>query len=118
MSLFFIKLGKAAAAIKRDGVFRASRRICDGVMTALRPVGDGDILFISGGVGDSALYRTTHVAEELKFNGFTCSVTVQDNPFLVKYVDRFSVFIFRRTNLTPRIQEMITEIKRQKKEII
>ncbi len=118
MSLYFIKFGKVVAAIKRDGIFRASQRIWKGVATALRPVGKGDILFISGGVGDSALYRTAHVAEELQFNGFTCSVTVQDNPFLIKYVDRFSVFIFHRTLYTDRVRNMIVEIKKQGKEII
>lgn len=118
MSLFLIKIGKAFAAIKRDGFFRASRRIWQGVKTSLRPVGHGDILFISGGVGDSALYRTTHVAEELQFNGFRCSVTVQDNPFLTKYVDRFSVFVFRRVIMTPRVRAMIAEVKKQGKEII
>lgn len=83
-----------------------------------RSVGKGDILFISGGVGDSALYRTTHVAEELEFNGFVCSTTVQDNPFLGNYVDKFSVFIFHRVLYTEKVAEMVAEIKKQGKEII
>lgn len=117
-NLYLIKLGKALQAIKRDGFLRALRRIFGAVMTSLRPVGSGDILFISGGVGDSALYRTTHVAEELGVNGFKCSITVQDNPFLQKYINRFSVFIFHRTLFTDRVEFLIDEIKKQGKTII
>ncbi|PID52802.1 MAG: hypothetical protein CR972_00090 [Candidatus Moraniibacteriota bacterium] len=117
-NLYLIKLGKAWHVIKRDGILKASRRIIDGVVTSLRPVGSGDVLFISGGVGDSALYRTTHVAEELEFQGIACSVTVQDNPFLDKYVDKFSVFIFHRTLYTDSIVEMIEKIKKVQKTII
>ena len=118
MSLYLIKLGKVIAAVKRDGFLRASRRIWSAIIVSLRPVGSGDILFISGGVGDSALYRTTHVAEELGFNGFRCAVTVQDNPFLLRYVDRFSVFVFHRTLCTARIKKLMDMIKSKGKEII
>lgn len=118
VSLFYIKLGKAAAAVNRDGAFRASRRIIQGIMTALRPVGHGDVLLISGGVGDSALYRTAHVAEELRLNDLACSVTVQDNPFLLRYIDRFSVFVFHRTLYTERIRKMIDLIKARGKTVI
>jgi len=118
MKLYLIKLGKAWHAIQRDGLWRASWRIFDAIKTSLRPVGKGDILFISGGVGDSATYRTTHVAEELEFNGFKCSVTVQDNPFLLRYVDKFSVFVFHRTLYVDRVQKMIEEIKKRDKAII
>ncbi len=118
MSLYLIKLGKVISVIKHDGLWRASQRIWRAIIVSLHPVRSGDILFISSGVGDSALYRTWHVAEELQFSGFACSVTVQNNPFLIKYVSRFSVFVFHRTLYTKRLQNMITEIKKQGKEII
>jgi len=118
MEIFFIKIGKAWQVIKRDGLVNGLRRVANASFALFRFVGDGDILFISGGVGDSALYRTVHVAQELEFNDFKCSVTVQDNPRLVRYVSKFSVFIFHRTLYTRKIQEMMKEIKKQGKTII
>ena len=78
----------------------------------------GDVLFISGGVGDSALYRACHCAEELEIHGFKCSVTIQDNPFLSRYADRFKIFIFHRVLHTPNVASLIKKIKKQNKEII
>ncbi len=118
MNLYMIKIGKVWQAIRRDGPVRAMRRIIDAAVHTLRPVGRGDVLFITGGVGDSALYRTRHVAEELRKKGFVCSVTVQDNPFLMRYVGRFSVFIFHRTLYTSAVASMIAAIKAAEKTII
>lgn len=118
VSLFYIKLGKAWQVIRRDGAIHGLRRVCGAFFAMFRPVGDGDILFISGGVGDSALYRTMHVAEELQLHGFRTSVTVQDNPFLMRYVKRFSIFVFHRTLYTDRIRHMIEDIKAAEKTII
>lgn len=118
MKTLFIRIGKSWQVIKRDGFCNGSKRVIAAFTKLFQPVGSGDILFISGGVGDSALYRTVHVAEELKFNGFKCSATVQDNPFLLKYVDKFSVFVFHRVLYTEKIAAMIAEIKKQGKEII
>lgn len=118
MNLYLIKIGKIWQAVKRDGPVRAARRVASALVQTLKPVGRGDILFITGGVGDSALYRTRHVAEELRKNGFACSVTVQDNPLLQRYVGRFSVFIFHRTLYTPAVAAMIGAIKAAGKTII
>jgi glycosyltransferase involved in cell wall biosynthesis len=118
MNTFLIKVGKSWQVIKRDGLVNGLRRVLSAFFALFRSVGSGDMLFVSGGVGDSARYRTTHVAEELEFNGFECSVAVQDNPRLVSYVNKFSVFIFHRTLYTKRVAMMIEEIKRQKKTII
>ena len=118
MKTFFIKIGKSWQVIKRDGVWNGTKRVLSAFFALFRPVGKGDILFISGGVGDSALYRTKHVAEELEFNGFACATTVQDNPFLTSYVENFSVFILHRVLYTEKLAQMVTEIKRQGKEII
>jgi glycosyltransferase involved in cell wall biosynthesis len=118
MNTFLIKVGKSWQVIKRDGLVNGLRRVLSAFFALFRSVGAGDILFISGGVGDSARYRTTHVAEELEFNDFKCSVTVQDNPRLVSYVNKFSIFIFHRVLYTKKVQLMISEIKKQKKTII
>ncbi len=118
MNTLLIKIGKSWQVLKRDGFFNGFRRIFSAFFALFRFVGNGDILFISGGVGDSALYRTVHVAEELNFKGFKCSVTVQDNPRLVNYVDKFLVFVFHRTLYTSRVAKLINEIKKQNKTII
>lgn len=118
MKTFLIKIGKAFNVLKRDGIIRGGRRVATAFFALFRRVGSGDILFITGGVGDSALYRAHHQAEELNLRGFRCSVTVQDNPLLARYADRFKIFIFHRTLYTPLLKKMIEEIKKQKKEII
>jgi glycosyltransferase involved in cell wall biosynthesis len=83
-----------------------------------RRVRPGDILFISNGVGDSARYRTVHVAESLEQAGFRTAVTVQDNPFLSSYVDQFSVFVFHRVLYTETVATLIAKLKAQEKTII
>jgi glycosyltransferase involved in cell wall biosynthesis len=118
MKLFLIKIGKAWGVLKRDGFLNGGKRIFSAFFAPFKKVGAGDVLFITGGVGDSALYRTHHVAEELELHGFKCSVTVQDSPFLAGYADKFKIFIFHRVISTPKVSKLIQKIKEQKKEII
>lgn len=118
MRLLLIKAGKAIKTIQRDGILKGGKRVFSAFFALFRKVGSGDILFVTGGVGDSARYRAHHVAEELEMNGFKCSITVQDNPMLSGYVDKFSVFVFHRVLFTPSVQKMIEKIKLAKKEII
>lgn len=118
MKLLLIKTGKAFGVLKRDGFINGGKRIFKAFFALFKKVGSGDILFITGGVGDSARFRTENVAEELKIHGFKCSITVQDNPFLPKYTDKFNIFIFHRVLLTPNVKRLIENIKKQNKEII
>lgn len=118
MDLFLIKLGKAWNVLKRDGFWNGAKRITDAFFKMFRRVGSGDILFVTNGVGDSARYRCHHVAEELELHGFKCSITVQDNPFLASYADKFKIFIFHRTLFTDKVSKLIEKIKKQNKEII
>ncbi len=118
MKLLLIKAGKALKTIQREGLIKGGKRVMTAFFALFRPVGHGNILFITGGVGDSARYRTWHVAEELEMHGFKCATTVQDNPFLVSYVKKFKIFIFHRVLCTPGVKKMIAEIKLQGKEII
>lgn len=78
----------------------------------------GDILFVTAGVGDSALYRAHNQAEELRAHGFKVSVTMQDNPFLAGLSKKFKVFVFHRTLQTATTVKLIERIKEQNKEII
>ena len=118
MKLLKIKAGKALKTIQRDGIVRGGKRVGAAFFALFGKVGKGDILFVTGGVGDSARYRTGHVAEELRLHGFSCSITVQDNPLLATYADKFKVFIFHRVLFTPSVEKMIAKIKAQGKEII
>lgn len=118
MKLFLIKIGKAFHTLRREGLLRGGKRVSTAFFALFRRVGSGDILFITGGVGDSALYRSHHVAEELELQGFTTGITVQDNPLLPGYADKFSIFIFHRVLFTPSVAKLIARIKEQGKEII
>lgn len=83
-----------------------------------RPIGTGDILLISGGVGDSARYRTHHVAEELCSNGFKAQATVSSHPGLMSAAECFQIFVFHRTLTTPRLASFINQLKTLRKTII
>ena len=118
MKSWSVKLGKGISAMKREGILRGGKRSVVSFFKLFGRVGSGDILFISSGVGDSAKYRSERQAEELKLHGFKCSVTVQDNPLLPRYADRFKIFIFQKTIYSNTVAKMIEKIKAQKKEII
>lgn len=118
MKLLLIKIGKAWSVLRRDGVIRGGRRVLQAFISLFRPIGSGDILFISGGVGDSARYRTEHVAEELRLQGFQTAVTVQDNPRLYKAAARFQIFVLHRTLFTPKMARFIAELKQSGKTIL
>lgn len=114
-------MGKLNAVIKKEGWRRGGKKLIKALFAMVRFSGSGDILFITGGaggVGDSSLYRTGHVAEELSLHGFKCACTVQDNLFLAIYAHTFKVFIFHRTLFTGKISQLIGELKKQNKEII
>lgn len=118
MKLLAIKAGKAIKTIQREGIFRGGKRVFSALFAMFRIVGNGQILFVTGGVGDSARYRAHHVSEELEKHGFKCSIAIQDNPFLPSYAGRFKAFVFHRVLFTPSVKKLIEEIKKQGKEII
>lgn len=118
MKLFLIKIGKAWDVLCRDGIVRGSKRVMFAFLKLFRRVFPGDVLFISNGVGDSARYRTVHMAEMLKKQGVCASVTVQDNPFLPSYAKQFSVFVFHRTLFSRNVEKLLARAKTLGKEII
>ncbi len=118
MKLILIKIGKAWHTIRREGLIRGMMRIIPAGLALFRRVRPADVLFVTGGVGDSARFRTKHVAEEIGFHGITSSITVQDNPRLSSYADKFSVFVFHRVLFTPSVAKLIERIQAQGKEIV
>jgi hypothetical protein len=118
MRIFWVRIGKVWSVIKKDGVFKGGKRVLKSFFSLFKKIESGDILFITFGVGDSALYRTAHVAEELEAKGFKCSITVQDNPFLSTYADKFKIFVFHRVLYSRGVAKLIANIKAQNKEII
>jgi O-antigen biosynthesis protein len=121
MKLLFIKIGKAFKTIQREGIFRGGKRVLlflGAYFKSIVEVRAGDILFITSGVGDSALYRAHNQAQELRTHGFKVSVTMQDNPFLSSLAKKFKIFIFNRTLQTASTDKLIKKIKKQGGEII
>ncbi len=121
MKLFFIKVGKSYKTIQRDGLIKGGARVLLFVadyFKSIVSVKAGDVLFITAGVGDSALYRAHNQAEELRAHGFRVSVTMQDNPFLLSLSKKFKIFIFNRTLQTAKTDKFRADIKEQNGEII
>lgn len=118
MKSLFIKIGKSWSILRRDGFFNGSRRISHALLSLTKSIPKGDILLVSGGVGDSARYRTKHVAEELNHNGFRASFTSQDSPFFAKSVERFKIIVFHRVLYTESIARYVSRAKELKRTII
>lgn len=118
MKTWLIKIGKVWAVLKRDGLLRGGRRVLAALSALFQPIGEGDILLISGGVGDSARYRTKHVAEELSLHGFRARVAVQDHPRLESALGHFQIFVLHRTLLTSKLAHFIKQAKALNKTII
>ena len=75
MKSLLIKIGKVFKTIKEDGIFIGGRRVFGFSVNFLKTIAKkkkGDILIITGGVGDSARFRAKHYSEELNFHGFHC----------------------------------------------
>ncbi len=121
MQPILIKLGKIFSTFKQEGFLggiRKSGHYLGLFFDLIFKISPGDVLIISGGIGDSAHYRAFNQAEELNRHGIKTAVTLQENPRLLKLVDDFQIFIFRRTLETVLTQKVIQEIKTQKKAII
>ena len=118
MKLLLIKIGKAWSVLKRDGLKSGGRRILSALGSFTERVPEGDILLVSGGVGDSARYRTKHVAEELNLHGFRASYTVQDSPFFGETAERFRVIVFHRVVFTESVARYIARAKELNRVII
>ncbi len=114
MKLFLIKIGKAWSVLRRDGLVRGGRRILGAFSALFAHIGEGDVLLVSGGVGDSARYRTVHVAEELNHNGFRAVATVQDNPKLLATAKRFRVVVLHRVLYTERMKKYLECLKKNR----
>ncbi|MFA5993391.1 MAG: glycosyltransferase [Parcubacteria group bacterium] len=116
-----IKFGKAFTTIRRDGLLVGGRRILSYGIIFLKNMFNfpsGDVLIVTGGVGDSAHYRAYNQAEELTAHGIKAEVMLQDNPLLPWFAGRFQIFIFQRTIETGGLKRLVAKIKERQKEII
>ncbi len=106
--------------MRREGFRGAFKKAREGLSStlAMMRVPDGDILIVTSGIGDSARYRAHHVAEELRLQGFRVSVTVQDNPFLPRLVDKFKVFVFHRAMYLGASKKLYDRAKQAGKTIV
>lgn len=118
MKLFLIKIGQVARRLREEGMLSGIRNVASMLLRVLRPVRPADVLFVSGGAGDSALYRAYHVAEALESQGVSASVAFQGDPRLLSFSDRFSVFVFRRVLFTPSVARFIERVKARGSEIV
>lgn len=109
-------LAKMISVIKSDGFVPGSVKIIKGFWATIKYAKSANVLFISSGaVGDSWRFRGQNVAEELRLNGISVSITIQENIWLDKYAGKFKVFIFHRVSRNPNVRKLIDEIKAQKK---
>jgi len=118
MKTLLIKTGKALNALQQEGILRGGKRVAKSFLAQFSRVRPGDILFVTPGVGDSARFRAHNQAEELRLHGFKCSVTIQDNPFLPRYAEKFKIFIFHRPLFTKNVEKIFASAKKLGKEII
>ena len=87
MKSFLIKGEKVINSLKQEGFIPGSKKTARYINVFLKSAllaKSGDVLFITGGVGDSARFRAHNVAEELRLKGLRCYTTMPDNPFLLK----------------------------------
>jgi GT2 family glycosyltransferase/glycosyltransferase involved in cell wall biosynthesis len=118
MTQILSKIGKIISLIHREGMINAFRRVLYFAAGSFRKVGSGQILYINGGLGDNALYRGQHIAEELNAKGFVAVATIQDNPFLRRYIKRFDVFVLHRVVCSGHIMRFLEAAKKAGKTVI
>lgn len=118
MKRILTKTGKGLSLIQRDGFGHAIKHAWWLWRESRTQVTEGHVLYVTSGIGDSALYRGHHAAEELRKHDFQVSVTNQDDRNLIRYIDRFHVFVLHRTMCTPRIMQFIKAAKKANRTIL
>ncbi len=118
MKIWISRFGKVINSIRTDGFLNASLKVKEALGIFNKRVDSGDVLFVTGGVGRSAVYRCHNQAEELNNNNIKASVAVQDNKKLLDFADSFLIFIFHRTLRTKELQRFIARIKESQKTIL
>jgi O-antigen biosynthesis protein len=122
MKLFLARLGKIWKTLRQQGLFGGVKRIWKFIVIYLaygfQSALEGDVLIIGAGIGDVGHYRMFTQAEEFNLLGVKARATLQDNPFLLRFAEKFKIFILVRPVYTEKIKKLIEEIKKQKKTII
>jgi len=118
MITWIARIGKVISSMKNDGVIFALRRVALGLWATVRPIARGDVLLISGGTGDSARYRTKHVAEFLKCHGISSQKVFQENIWLSRVMGHARILVFHRPLMTDALGALIERAKKEGKIII
>ena len=114
-------MGKVRAVVEREGWRRGLGNVSGKLFKLIRSFcrwQGGDIVFIAAGLGDAALYRTDHIAEELNFYGFRAVVLYKDDPFLTQKIKRFKIVIFHRVTEDGKVKKILSQLKKRRQVFI
>ena len=121
MRNILIKIGKIKSILERDGFWGGLKNICSKVFKVLKGIlrwSNSEIVFISGVTGNSAMYRTDHIAEELREYGFKTDVLYIDDPFLLFKIKNTKVIILHRVAIENKIQKLLKQAESLQQNII
>jgi hypothetical protein len=121
MKNFLIKIGKIKSILERDGFWSGTKHISEKGWRLLKEIinfSRGDIVFVSSGVGDSAVYRTKYVAEELRLYGLKARVVYFDDPFLFFKTKKAKIIILHKTTCSGKVKAFMQSKDRAKQTII
>ncbi len=123
MHILKIRLAKIKTTLKQSGFKNGFKKLWqDGKLFLkgwLAYKKNGQVLLISGGVGDSARYRTFNVAEDLNLKNISALAVNQSNLFLKFLIKNFSVIVFHhRVIKNKKLKWLIQLAKQERKKII
>lgn len=115
MKNFLIKIGKIKSILERDGFWSGMKHVSEKGWRLLKEIlnfSRGDIIFISSGVGDSAVYRTKYVAEELRLYGLKARVVYLDDPFLFFKSKGAKIIILHKATCSDRMELFLKQCQK------
>ncbi len=118
MKSLSVQFGKFKSSIREEGIRRAMTRLIFACASMVRPIPRGDVLVVSGGTGDSARYRSRHIAESLRYQGIRASASAQGSIFLPFQANHFRVFVFHRPIWNRRLEILFLRLKELGKVVV
>ncbi len=96
MKNLLIKIGKVIALFQRGSFGGEMRSLGEKTWRLLNlflNFSGGKVVFVVGGLGDSAMYRGFNVAEELSFQGVKATILSIDDPLLFWKIKKFKIVV-------------------------